>query len=175
MIVAQSLAAVKAGLSPGGARSPLVPIHRGRALANPPGTPPDRSVLTNHPLYCGSLLLLKKYKFYQTNPSQKFIKHCLPMEYEKPCALSAHKTNPIHARNLNQSNQIQTNSNQKMKLTRALLTLFNPLAMKNTVTFADHWPCYSPSPGGEGRGEGELKTPSKLKIAASCLAPYAFH
>ena len=74
MIVAQSLAAVKAGLSPGGARSPLVPIHRGRALTNLFGTSPDNSVLTNNPFYCGEVFYFAKMQILPNKPISKIHK-----------------------------------------------------------------------------------------------------
>jgi len=97
MIDAQSLAAVKAGLSPGGARSPLVPLHRGRALANLLGFSPDTSVLTNHPLYCGEVFGFAKKQILPNKPILK-IHNTMPANgIPKTLRLSAHKTNPIHS------------------------------------------------------------------------------
>jgi hypothetical protein len=78
------------------------------------------------------------------------------MKSEKPCALLAHKTNPIPGRNQTKIKPIQT---KKMRA-----GLFNPFPMTNSVSFANYRPCHSPSPGGEGRGEGELKTYLKFTI-----------
>jgi len=98
MIDAQSLAmAVKTGLSSGGARSPLVPIHRGRALTNLFGTSPDNSVLTNNPFYCGEVFYFAKMQILPNKPILK-IHNTLPAnEIQKNVRLSAHQTNPNHS------------------------------------------------------------------------------
>ena len=94
-----SAVAAQTGLSPGGVRRTCPESLRGRALTNLPGVSPDRSVPTNHPLYCGEVFCFAKMQILPNKPILKTHNTLPANEIQKTLRLLALKTNPIQARN----------------------------------------------------------------------------